>query len=108
MESGSYPTHHRGLTLMGLQSVILISLPFARDWFRERQVTQFCPVRHYWSLLHFWGRVVVWGGGCLHWVFIAACRLFAAAHKLSAKVRESISQTHRKQLTMINRLCRAC
>ena len=68
---------------MGLQSVILISLPFARDWFRERQVTQFCPVRHYWSLLHFLGRVVVWGGVCLHWVFIAACRLFAAAHKLS-------------------------
>lgn len=50
MDSG--PHHHqRGLAGTGLHLVTITPLLFASDWFRSRQVAQFCPVRHERQLL---------------------------------------------------------
>ena len=40
------------------------------------------------------------GGGCLHWVFIAACRVFAAAHRLSLVLAVQFSSVAQSCLTL--------
>lgn len=57
MDNEPHP-HHRGLAVIGPQSVSVISLSFASNWFRAGQVTQFYPLRHEGHLLGLLGKIL--------------------------------------------------
>lgn len=57
VDSGAHP-HHRGLAVIGPQSVSVIPLSFASNWFRAGQVTQFYPLRHEGHLLGLLGKIL--------------------------------------------------